>query len=248
MAKVFIHGVPDTPVMWEKLVKSLRLNEGDYLTPALPGFEMSAPKGFSCTKDGYADWLIGEVEAFVAKTGGPVDVVGHDWGALLTLRICSLRPELFRSFAVANALIDPEYKGHRMAKLWATPLVGELMMLLSRTQNFALALKQAGMPEDLALKEVAYWEKPMRKSILSLYRSAIGLRFGGDWVDDLVNLPKRGLILWGEHDPFVDLSVAKRFTEKWNYPLHVFENKGHWGIIEEPQVTAGILQDFWNQS
>ena len=37
-------------------------------------------------------------------------------------------PDLFKSFAVANALIDPVYRGHRMARLWATPVVGELMM------------------------------------------------------------------------------------------------------------------------
>lgn len=248
MSKVFIHGVPDTPVMWEGLVSALGLGDQDYIAPALPGFEAPAPSGFSSTKEAYSDWLISQVEAEVQRTGGPVDVVGHDWGALLTLRICSLRPDLFKSFAVANALIDPVYRGHRMARLWATPVVGELMMFLSRTQNFANGLKEAGMPEELAVKEVAYWEKPMRQSILSLYRSAKGLRFSEEWLEGLKNLPPKGMVLWGEHDPFVDLSVAKRFTEQWNYPLHVFENKGHWGIIEEPHVTAGILKTFWNEA
>ncbi len=248
MSKVFIHGVPDTPVMWDGLVKQLGLTGENVLTPALPGFEAPAPAGFACTKEAYADWLISLIEKEVERSGGPVDVVGHDWGALLTLRICSLRPDLFKSFVVANALIDPIYRGHRMARLWATPVIGELMMVLSRTQNFANGLKQAGMPEELAVKEVAYWQKPMRRSILSLYRSAEGLRFSEDWLTALANLPRKGMILWGENDPFVDVSVAHRFVKQWNYPLHVFENKGHWGIIEQPEVTAGILKSFWSEA
>ena len=90
---LFIHGVPDTPHLWEPLVAALGLQEQDYLAPALPGFGCPRPDGFSATKDAYADWLVGQMEA----AGGNVDIVGHDWGALLTLRAASLRPDLVRS-------------------------------------------------------------------------------------------------------------------------------------------------------
>lgn len=245
MSVVFVHGVPDTPVMWQPLIAALGLQEGEYFAPALPGFEAAAPSGFACTKDAYADWLIGQIEAEVQRSGGPVDMVGHDWGALLTLRVASLRPDLVRSFAVANAVIDPQYSGHRMARLWATPVLGEFVMLASRLQNFSKALKDAGMPEDLARQEVVFWQLPMRSSILKLYRSAVGLRFSGDWVDGLKNLPSRGLLLWGENDPFVDLSVGQRFSATWNYPLHLLEKTGHWGIIEKPEDAASQLKAFW---
>ncbi len=245
MSIVFVHGVPDTPAMWAPLIEALGLSDGEYIAPGLPGFETPAPVGFPCTKDAYADWLIGQIEAEVKATGQPVNIIGHDWGALLTLRVCSLRPDLINSFMVANALIDPQYSGHRMAKLWATPLVGEAVMFLSQYQDFSEALVEAGMPPEIAVKDVAYWKKPMRQAILKLYRSALGLRFRGEWVDDLKNLPERGLIVWGENDPFVDLSVAQRFSDKWSYPLHVLRDTSHWGLIQKPDEVAGLLKDLW---
>ena len=82
---LFVHGVPDTPFLWQPLIKALALKPDQWIAPALPGFGCPVPDGFKCTKDAYADWLIGQMEA----VGEPVNIVGHDWGALLTLRACS---------------------------------------------------------------------------------------------------------------------------------------------------------------
>ena len=52
---VFVHGVPDTPALWEPLIAALGLKPGEWLAPALPGFGRAVPAGFTCTKDAYAD-------------------------------------------------------------------------------------------------------------------------------------------------------------------------------------------------
>src|SRR5439155_3332039 len=77
---VFVHGVPETAEMWDKMRAEI---DGDSIAVSLPGFGCERPAGFPATKDAYADWLIGELE----KTGEPVDLVGHDWGAGLTYRV-----------------------------------------------------------------------------------------------------------------------------------------------------------------
>lgn len=246
MSIVCVHGVPDTSAMWWPLARALKTGPIDPLFLSLPGFEKPAPERFSCTKDAYAKWVVEEIEEVVRISGAPVDLIGHDWGALLVLRAASLRPDLVRSFVVANALIDSQYSGHTMAKLWATPLVGELVMAVSATRDFESGLVKAGMPADLAAEESKYWTRRMRQSILSLYRSARGLSFRGEWEEDLANLPEHGLILWGETDPFVDLSVARRFSKRWDYPLHVLEGLGHWGIVERPEEAAEHIREFWN--
>lgn len=240
--KLFIHGVPDTPHLWEPLIAALGLGDGEYRAPALPGFGCARPAGFSATKDAYTDWLIGEMESI----GGDIDIVGHDWGALLTLRAVSLRPDLVRSWCVTNAVIDPEYRGHTMARRWATPILGELVMLGMRNKERLLpALITGGMPTSLAKKEVPLIDKTMRQSILDLYRSADGLRFSDDWVNGLENLPPRGQLFWGETDPYVDLSVAKRFSERWNVPLHVEDGAGHWACAERATEFAALLRSHW---
>ncbi|WP_375209002.1 alpha/beta fold hydrolase [Hyphomonas jannaschiana] len=240
--KVFIHGVPDTPHLWKPLVAALGLQPYEYFAPALPGFGTPLPKGFACTKDAYADYLIGEIE----KLGQKIDLVGHDWGALLSLRIASLRPDLIRTWCVTNAVIDPDYRGHKTARMWATPLLGEFVMLNMRNKpRMEAALIQGGMPAGLAKEEVPLIDKTMRQSILKLYRSAVGLRFSGDWVSDLANLPTPGQLFWGETDPYVDLSVAERFSKNHNVPLHIENGAGHWACAERADAFAAVLKALW---
>jgi len=239
---LFVHGVPDTPALWRPLIDALALSRDVFLTPSLPGFGRDIPQGFSGTKDAYAAWLVGEMQ----KVGRPVDLVGHDWGALLVLRAASLRPDLVSSWCVSNAVIDAEYRGHRTARAWATPLLGELTMLAMRDKaRLEQGLISGGMPASLATEEAPQVDKTMRKSILRLYRSADGLRFKGGWLDDLVKLPSHGQLFWGETDPFVDLSVAKRFAQQRGIPLHVETGAGHWACHERAHQFAAVLTAHW---
>jgi pimeloyl-ACP methyl ester carboxylesterase len=239
---LFIHGVPDTPHLWRPLIEHLGLQARDYRAPALPGFGVDRPADFSGTKDAYADWLVQQIIAQDRK----VDLVGHDWGALLCLRAASLRPDLVRTWCVTNAVIDPQYTGHRTARMWATPLLGELVMLGMRNKaRLKQALIDGGMPQALADLEVPLIDRRMRQSILRLYRSAIGLRFSGHWVEDLEQLPRQGQLFWGERDPFVDVSVARRFSSRHGIALHVVPGAGHWACHERADAFADVLRRLW---
>ena len=114
MPAVFVHGVPDTEHVWHRVIAAL--GRRDVMTLRLPGFAGPVPEGFPATKDAYAEWLVEQV----AKVGTPVDLVGHDWGALLVLRAASLRPDLVRSWTAGGAPLDPEYEWHEAARLWQT--------------------------------------------------------------------------------------------------------------------------------
>lgn len=239
---VFVHGVPDTPALWRPLISELGLQSSAFSAPALPGFGTPLPNGFSSSKDAYVAWLIGELESL----GERVDLVGHDWGALLVLRAASLRPDLVSSWCVTNAVIDADYRGHRTARAWATPLLGELTMLAMRDKaRLEQGLISGGMPASLAKEEVQHIDKTMRQSILKLYRSADGLRFRGDWIADLVNLPSPGQLFWGETDQFVDLSVAERFSRERKVPIHVAKGAGHWACHERADLFASVLNSHW---
>lgn len=239
---IFVSGVPDTPALWEPVISELGLKAREWRAPALPGFGAPVPRDFACTKDAYTDWLIGEI----GKVEGPVHLVGHDWGALLVLRAACLGPEKVATWCVANAVIDPEYRGHQTARIWATPVLGELSMLAIRNKRrLEKALVEGGMPAALARQEVPHIDKAMRQSILKLYRSADGLRFQGAWVGDLAKLPPRGQVFWGETDAFVQLAVAERFARRWDVPLHVERGAGHWACTERAQQLAGVLRAHW---
>ncbi|MBL0916717.1 MAG: alpha/beta hydrolase, partial [Sphingopyxis sp.] len=231
---------------WRLLPAAPALGAAPVAVPALPGFTASLPPGFSATKEAYADWAVGQAEALFAQHG-PIDIIGHDWGALIAQRTAMLRPDLFRSWAVSNAVIDPDYRGHRLARIWNTPILGELFMALSKPAKLADGLAAQGMPADIAEEEAAQWAlKDKRRAILKLYRSAKGLSFEHDWARDIGKLPANGALVWGEGDPYVELSVAQRFSSRTGTPLTVIESAGHWAIAERPDAVAAALHSFWN--
>ncbi|WP_317153004.1 alpha/beta fold hydrolase [Sphingopyxis indica] len=245
-AKLFLHGVPDSPAIWGPLIGTLDLGDTPVAVPALPGFTGPLPAGFAATKEAYADWAAGEAEA-LAVAHGPIDIVGHDWGALIAQRAATLRPDLIRSWAVSNAVIDPDYRGHRIARIWNTPLLGEIFMALSRPAALARGLAEQGMPAAIAAEEARQWaNKDKRRAILRLYRSAHGLDFSRDWARDLDRLPRRGALIWGADDPYVDRSVASRFAAARGFPLTMIEDAGHWAIAERPLTVAASLRAFWD--
>lgn len=69
----------------------------------------------ACTRD-----AIAQAEGMAAQNGGPIDVIGHSFGASLALRMALERPELLRSmvliepvlFAAARADGAPEYRAY----------------------------------------------------------------------------------------------------------------------------------------
>jgi pimeloyl-ACP methyl ester carboxylesterase len=245
-AKLFLHGVPDSPAIWGPLLAALDLGDTPVAVPAMPGFTAPLPAGFAATKEAYADWLVGEMEILAARHG-PIDLFGHDWGAILVQRAAMLRPDLVRSWALSNAVIDPDYRGHRVARIWNTPIFGEIFMAISTAKTLYKSLTDQGVPAHVAAEEAAQWaNKDKRRAILKLYRSANGLNFGVDWAQGLDDLKGPGALIWGQGDPYVDYSVAERAAARHGVPLHRIAGAGHWAIAERPDAVAAALKAFWS--
>lgn len=240
--KLFLHGVPDTPSMWDPVLSELSLAQDEYFAPAMPGFVTPAPAGFKSTKEDYVDWYIAEIEKAHALTG-PVDLVGHDWGALITIRAASLKPELVRTWCVANALPHPEYKWHSMARIWQTPILGELIMAISQKERLCKGLHAQGVPANLASLEASHWSPHMKKSILRLYRSA--KHAGTEWWPGVKKLPARGLVFWGMDDPYVPSEIAEKFCAETGAKLLKQDKTGHWSVIQRADALAEALKQHW---
>ena len=241
--KLFIHGVPDTGHMWQPLITALNLAEGTYETPTMPGFDGTMPAGFAATKESYLEWVI-KTLASTAETHGPVDLIGHDWGAPLSAMAALARPGVVRTWTVVNAVPEPSYRWHSTARIWQTPVLGELFMALGSTGKFRQQLIEAGMPKSMADHEAPLIDRHMKRAILKLYRSAKNpaeLAMNADFSV----IADRGLVLWGADDPFVPVKYARRFCERWSIPLAVEEGVGHWGICERPEAFAEHLHAHW---
>ena len=238
MPAFLVHGVPDTHHLWDKTRE--RLSRRDVLAPDLPGFGAPTPPGFRPVKEAYVDWLIDEI----ARVGEPVDLVGHDWGALLVQRVVSLRPDLIRTWACGDGPVDREYVWHDLAQQWQTPDVGEAVMAGMTTDALADGLPGAGVPADDARAIASRVDERMKVCILALYRSAVSV--GEEWEDGVAAITRPALILWSRDDPYVAPRFAERLAERVRGQLVFLDGCGHWWPFERPVEAAAALERFWN--
>ena len=209
------------------------------LAPDLPGFGAPTPPEFRPVKEAYVDWLIDEI----ARVGEPVDLVGHDWGALLVQRVVSLRPDLIRTWACGDGPVDREYVWHDLAQQWQTPDVGEAVMAGMTTDALADGLPGAGVPADDARALASRVDKRMKACILALYRSAVSV--GEEWEDGVAAITRPALILWSRDDPYVAPRFAERLAARVRGELVLLEGCGHWWPFERPAEAAAALERFW---
>ncbi len=100
---LFLHGFPDHPPTAESFLTELASRGHRVLAPWLRGYAPSpTPATFA-----FAD-LVDDVIAMIDRWSPdePVDLVGHDWGAVLTYAVCSRAPQKI-SRAVTLAVPHP---------------------------------------------------------------------------------------------------------------------------------------------
>jgi pimeloyl-ACP methyl ester carboxylesterase len=236
MPAFLVHGVPETHHLWDGVRQ--QLTRTDVIAPDMPGFSRDAPAGFDSSKDAYLEWLIGEVES----VGEPVDIVGHDWGALLVERLVSVRPDLIHTWAAGGGAIDETYVWHPAAQTWQTPGAGEAFMQGMTTEAIVPIFVADGIPEAAARDVASRIDDRMKAAILPLYRSAIEV--GKEWGPDLDGVKKPGLLIFGEKDQYMQPEFARRLSARTGAEL-VFLPGGHWWPLQFPRETAEALERHW---
>lgn len=235
---VLVHGVPETARIWDRL----RGHLGASQAVALPGFGCMRPEGFPATADAYAAWLTGELE----RRDDPVDLVGHDWGAALTVRVAAQRPDLVRSWtADAAYLLHPDYVWHDLARIWQTPGEGEgfwTAYLAGPVDQVAAAFEPWGVGHDDAVALAASADTTMAGAVLDLYRSATPNPHA-HWPVAAIAVP--GLVLDTPDDPFGPSGQSRAVAGVLGARVEQLLGLGHWWALQDPAGVAERLQAFW---
>jgi len=243
MPAVLVHGVPETPAVWEHLRSEL--NRTDVVTPQLPGFGCPRPAGFGATKEEYVQWLVSELETIAGQ--GPIDLVGHDWGGGFAVRVVSTRPDLVRSWVSDAAGIgDVDFEWHDFAKIWQTPGEGEQFFeqqMAATPEERGTVFEMFGVPSDRAVALASWADPVMAESILALYRSAVDV--GREWGPDFRDIPKPGLVVVPTEDPFLSGDGAATSARRAGAPVVKLEGIGHWWMLQDPGKGAQVLEEFW---
>ena len=245
MTAVFVHGFPETGKIWDSLRRVLG---ADSIALELPGFGTPRQAGFSATKDEYAEWLADALD----PVEGPIDLVGHDVGALLVLRVATAFDVALRSFAVDVApIFHPNDVWSERTRQLQTPGVGEDLLEAMRQAasddpgSTASRLASAGVPIDEAKVMGEAHDETMSLSILDFYRSAVP-NVAADWWKDVQGpTGSRGLILLLPDPPEVEqmsLQVAARLGAQ----TARLDGLEHCWMAQAPELVASVLQRFWS--
>lgn len=215
------------------------------LAPDLPGFGRSG-------KPGYLTYTIDEYASFVERFLDMLEVervrlVVHDWGSV-GLAFAQARPERIERLVVSNAVpLLPGYEWHRTARLWRTPVLGELAMgatsrRLMRRSTAEASASRKPLPEAWIDSVMRYFDQGTQRAILRLYRSSPSevLERAGKHLSTL-DMPS--LVVWGLRDPFIPVRFAHAYAQALpGSELIELADAGHWWWLDRPDAIERVAE------
>ncbi len=235
---LYLHGVPTNSDDWLPF-----LERTGGIAPDLPGFGRSGKPGYlSYTIEEYAGFL----ERFLDQIEVPrVRMVVHDWGAV-GLAFAQRHPERIERLVVTNAVpFLPGYRWHRTARMWRTPLVGELAMGATTRRALKLTTREANvtpgpLPDAWIDSVLEHFDQGTQRAILRLYRSSPSdvLAAAGA---HLSRLDMPSLVIWGTQDPYIPERFARAYAQALpNSELVELSDAGHWWWLDRPEAIERV--------
>jgi pimeloyl-ACP methyl ester carboxylesterase len=244
MTIVFVHGVPETPAVWD--VVRQRIDE-ETVAVHLPGFGIPRPPELR-DNDAYATWLADQLR----RVEGPIDLVAHDWGAHLAMRVVSAFDVPVRSWIVDNGeAIHPEYVWHEGAQIIQSPQGADFLAGLRRPNgSFDGFLVPRGINSaTMAVIDEAA-DETMTGTMYDLYRDATPnlyhYRGWGPQFDKAANVP--GLVIVPEDDPYGDPRLSRETAERLSARLAVLPGRSHYWMHQDPDAAVALMRTFWAEA
>src|SRR4051794_38376685 len=245
-AIVFVHGNPGSSRDWDDLLTRVApFARGVALD--MPGFgRADKPRDFDYTVEGYARFLGRALERLGIERA---HLVLHDFGGPWGLKWASQDPDRLASATLLNtgALVD--YTWHYLAKIWRTPVLGEVFQTATTRSGLRTALRHGnprGLPRAFVDRMYDDTDAGTKRAILKLYRAtnepgAAGRRHA----DALRDHDIPALVVWGAADPYIPVSFAERQREAFpSARIEIFDDSGHWPFIDAPDAVGGLVELF----
>jgi pimeloyl-ACP methyl ester carboxylesterase len=245
-AVVFIHGNPGSSLDWQDLLREVS-GFGRAIALDMPGYgRADKPRDFDYTVPGYAGHLAGALEQLGVLRA---HLVLHDFGGPWGLAWAARHPTQVASLTLINIGVMPDYRWHYLARIWRTPVIGEIFMATATRSAFRLLVKHGnprGLPAGFVDRMFEQFDRGTRRAVLRLYRAtsdfALLARAAGQTLTPL-NLPV--LVLWGARDPYVPVRFAQQQRQVFpQAEVIVLEDSGHWPFVDNPDAVARALIPF----
>jgi pimeloyl-ACP methyl ester carboxylesterase len=240
-AVVYVHGNPGSRLDFRDLVG----RTGEFaraIAPDMPGFGDAGkpdPREFEYTAPALGVHLSRMLEQLGVERA---HFVGHDFGGPFAIGAVLHRPNGAASLSFINTGILRGYRWHKWARIWRTPVIGELFMLLTNEARFKAGFRR--LPGDFVDQMWRHFDKRTRRAVLKLYRATdIGDASLSSRLLRSLDLPS--IVIWGVHDRYVPVQFAQGNREALpRAEVHLIQKAGHWPFIDRPDEVAALLLPF----
>ena len=245
---LLLHGFPQHAGMWDRVAPLLHL-EG-YQTIALdqrgysPGARPEPVEAYAmanCVAD-----ALGVIDAVAG--GGPVHVIGHDWGAMVAWHLASRYPQRIRTLtavsvphplAFGNAIARDSDQQRRSAYIQLFRVKGKAEEVLLRNDAAALRAAFDGCPPE----RIDDYVRPMRQpgaltGALNWYRAMSRRDNEGLQVTDVPTT-----FVWGDQDVAVGARAARDCAQyvSADYRFVPLTGISHWIPDQVPEALVEAI-------
>ncbi len=246
-AVVFVHGNPGSADDWVRLVAAAGAAGHRAVAFDLPDFgETVAPDGFEHTPVGYAEFVAGALEELGIERA---HLVLHDFGGPIGLVWAMAHPDALSAITLIDTGVLPGYTWHTLARIWRTPVLGEIFQAITNRRGYRFALNRnepRGLPREFVEAMYDNYDRRTRRAVLKLYRATPD---PGGMSENLIGIlaPREipALVIWGEDDAYLPSSYAAEQARAFpSADVHVLPASGHWPFADAPETVERLLVEF----
>lgn len=245
---VLVHGIPGQSRSWAGVETGLQPS-CDVVVPDLIGFGASVrPPNPTIDDVGPAAQAARVATLLDELDVRHATVVGHDFGAPVSVLLAATRPDLVGAVALLAGNTFPDTPIPFPLSLVTTPVVGNLVArLLFSAPSLALMLRQGTGPGSAPPDAHVYLgDSGQRRTIATIFAGALaGLaKLYAPIAAALERLDVPVLVGWGDRDPFFPLPQAERTAAAAHAQLRIFPGAGHFLPHERPSEVCSEIAAF----
>lgn len=247
-AVLLLHGFPESSATWRLTAPLVAASGRRTVAVDLRGYSPGArPSG---TERYAGPELASDVAAIVAALGGgPVHLVGHDWGAAIGWQVAGRHPEVLRTlsavsvphpgaFSAALRESAEQREASAYIRLFRQPGKAEQVLREDGWHRLRAMWGGAAEPEDVEAHLGVLAEEGALTAALEYYRA-----MGPGFEKGMGPVACPTLFVWPDADPAITYAAAERCGDyvRGPYRFEVLAGVSHWAPEQAPMELAHLL-------
>ena len=254
---ILLHGFPETWRCWIKQIPALAQAGCRVIVPDQRGYNLSdKPEGIKAYRiEELVEDICGLIDALEYEK---VNLVGHDWGALVAWMLAIKYPQRLHRLGIINVphpavmrrflLRDFEQMRRSLyAMFFQLPWLPEIVLRADNWRVAATGICRSSKPnaftdEDIEKYKEAWSQPDAMTAMLNWYRAAVWYR---PEITNDMRVQVRTLMLWGVNDLALTYRMARPSIDYCNEGnLVFFPDATHWVQREEAEEVNRHLLEF----